>query len=175
VLVDAAAELSSVSDHHELTIDAQPAVIEGRADDLHRLILNLLENAIRHTPPGTHIVARTGVSEGVPTLVVQDDGPGIPPELQRRVFDRFVRGGRDGGRGTGLGLAIVRAVAESHGAEVSLGPLHDDLHDAPGTRFVIRFAARPASDERPLDAVAGGEGQTSTTTGSTIGRRRSRS
>ena len=52
-------------------------------------------------------------------MIVEDDGPGIPPELQRKVFERFVRGGGDGGRGSGLGLAIVRAVAESHGATSS--------------------------------------------------------
>jgi signal transduction histidine kinase len=139
------------------------------------LILNLLENAVRHTPAGTHIVARTGTEDGLPTLVVQDDGPGIPPELQRRVFDRFVRGGRDGGRGTGLGLAIVRAVAESHGAMVELGT-SDGPSGATGTRFVIRFKADDdVQAEGDRDGAGDGAGQTSTTTGSTIGRRRSRS
>ena len=51
------------------------------------------------------------------TLVVADNGPGIDPELERRVFERFVRGAGDGGRGSGLGLAIVRAVAHSHGGQ----------------------------------------------------------
>jgi len=166
VMVDAAAELGAVADGQELTLDPQPAVILGRPDDLHRLILNLLENAIRHTPAGTHVLARTFVDGDVPTLVVQDDGPGIPPELQRRVFDRFVRGGRDGGRGTGLGLAIVRAVAHSHGATVELGT----LDAAGGTRFAIRFRS-----PRTADGDGDGDPQTSTTTGSTIGRRRSRS
>jgi signal transduction histidine kinase len=164
VMVEAAAELGPVADGHELTLEPAPAVILGRPDDLHRLILNLLENAVRHTPAGTHILARTLVQDGIPTLVVQDDGPGIPTELQRRVFDRFVRGSRDGGRGTGLGLAIVRAVADSHGATVELGALEGDI----GTRFAIRFGP-PVGD--PQDGGA----QTSTTTGSTIGRRRSRS
>jgi signal transduction histidine kinase len=159
VLTDVAAELGPVAESHELTIDPRPAVVEGARDDLHRLALNLLENAVRHTPPGTRIRAGTGLSGGAPTLVVQDDGPGIPPDLRRRVFERFVRGGGDQGsaRGTGLGLAIVRAVAESHGATVTLG----EPAGGPGTRFEIRFPA-----------VAP---QTSTTTGSTIGRRRSRS
>ena len=103
-------------------------------------------------------------------LIVEDDGPGIPPEIERRVFERFVRGGGDGGRGSGLGLAIVRAVAESHGGSVSLE--RPDV--GTGTRFVIRIPI-----ERAL-APADGNGQepvaqTSTTTGSTIGRRRSRS
>jgi two-component system OmpR family sensor kinase len=165
VLTDAAAELGPVSDAHELSIDPDPAVVEGVRDDLHRLVLNLLENAIRHTPPGTRIHARTSANDGEARLVVEDDGPGIPAELRENLFERFVRGGRDGGRGSGLGLAIVRAVAVSHGGTVSLEVPSDG-----GTRFVITLptvAARQAAEPAP--------DQTSTTTGSTIGRRRSRS
>jgi len=171
VLTEAAAELGAggiAFDEHELTVDLNPAVVDGMRDDLHRLVLNLLENAVRHTPPGTHIRARTLQDDG-PVLVIEDDGPGIPPELRRKVFDRFVRGGGDSSassRGSGLGLAIVRAVADAHGATVTLGALPDGT----GTRFEIRFP-KPAS---PQTAGAAPD-QTSTTTGSTIGRRRSRS
>jgi signal transduction histidine kinase len=144
--------------------------VPGVRDDLHRLALNLLENAVRHTPPGTHIRAGTDMRDGVATLVVEDDGPGIPPELARRVFDRFVRGAGDGGRGSGLGLSIVRAVAESHGGSVTL----ESPSGGVGTRFVIRIPTTA-----PFTVDPGGEppavDQTSTTTGSTIGRRRSRS
>ena len=102
-------------------------------------------------------------------LVVEDDGPGIPPELSERVFERFVRGGGDGGRGSGLGLAIVRAVAESHGGTVDARARREP--DA-ATRFVVRDPARRRTpSRRPAEPAA----QTSTTTGSTIGRRRSRS
>ncbi|MGI8863124.1 MAG: sensor histidine kinase [Solirubrobacteraceae bacterium] len=167
VLLEAAAELGPVAEQHELTIEAGPAVVPGRRDDLHRLTLNLLENALRHTPPGTHVRARTAHTGGEGVLVVEDDGPGIAPELQRRIFERFVRGGRDGGRGSGLGLAIVRAVAESHGGTVTL-----ERPDHGGTRFVIRLPDAPST--APLDRVPETD-QTSTTTGSTIGRRRSRS
>ncbi|MGO9751062.1 MAG: sensor histidine kinase [Solirubrobacteraceae bacterium] len=166
VLIDATAEIEPLADDHEITVEPASAVIPGRGDDLHRMILNLLENAVRHTPKGTHIRACTFLDEGVPVVLVEDDGPGIPPELRRKVFERFVRGGGDGGRGSGLGLAIVQAVAESHRARIELGQLTSDG----GTRFMIRFVesagTRPAAD---------GGLQTSTTTGSTIGRRRSRS
>ena len=65
VLTEAAAELEAVAEDHVLTIDAQPRrACSGSADDLHRLALNLLENAIRHTPPGTQIVAGTGGRRG---------------------------------------------------------------------------------------------------------------
>src|SRR6202042_2901643 len=122
VLVEAASELGPMAEQHELSISAGPAVVAGARDELHRLVLNLLENSVRHTPPGTRIQASTERVGDDAVLIVADSGPGIPPELQQRVFERFVRGGRDGGRGLGLGLAIVRAVAESHGGTVKMEP-----------------------------------------------------
>jgi two-component system OmpR family sensor kinase len=170
VLVEAAAELGPMAESHELSIQAEPAVVEGPRDELHRLALNLIENALRHTPPGTHIRACTTTEGGTPMLIVQDDGPGIPAELEQRVFERFVRSGRDGGRGSGLGLAIVRAVAESHGGTVVL----ERPESGTGTRFVI---ALPAVGSAPVNVGPGAPetDQTSTTTGNTIGRRRNRS
>jgi two-component system, OmpR family, sensor kinase len=179
-LTDAAVELGPVSEDHELTIDPSPAPLAGLSDDLHRLILNLLENAINHTPPATHVRARTGMVDGHPTLVVEDDGPGIAPDVQRRVFERFVRGGGDAGdgpRGTGLGLAIVDAVATSHGATVTLTSL-PEFH---GARFEVVFPATPEAELGPASGADAPElagepvAQTSTTTGRTIGRRRNRS
>jgi signal transduction histidine kinase len=168
VLLEAASELEPVADDHELSIDAEPAVVTGTRDDLHRLVLNLIENGIRHTPPGTHIRASTATDNGDAVLIVEDDGPGIPRELARRVFERFVRDGRDGGRGSGLGLAIVRAVAESHGGHAAL----ERPRGISGARFVVRIpGAELAAHSNGAELAA----QTSTTTGSTIGRRRSRS
>jgi two-component system, OmpR family, sensor kinase len=166
VLMEAAGELGALADDHVLTIEADSAVVSGVRDDLHRLALNLLENALRHTPPGTHVSARTCVETDHATMVVEDDGPGIPAELRQRIFERFVRGGGDGGRGSGLGLAIVRAVAASHGGTVAL----EDPQTATGTRFVIELPLESAPAPTPA-----ADPQTSTTTGSTIGRRRSRS
>jgi signal transduction histidine kinase len=140
VLLEAASELGPVAEDHELSIDAQPAVVPGARDDLHRLTLNLIENATRHTPPGTHIRAATGIDNGTATLIVEDDGPGIPPELGPRVFDRFVRGTHAGSRGSGLGLAIVRAVAESHGGTVTL----ESPDAGTGARFVIAIPRDPS-------------------------------
>jgi len=176
VLMDAAGELLPVAEDHELTVYPGHAIVDGDRDDLHRLVLNLLENAISHTPAGTPISARTGIEHGSPALIVEDNGPGISPELQQRVFDRFVRGGGDtgaGARGTGLGLAIVRAVADSHNATVTLGK-QNAAAENPGTRFVIAFPAAPGA-QPPAAPVAQPVAQTSTTTGKIIGRRRSRS
>jgi signal transduction histidine kinase len=166
IVTEAAGELGPFADDHELTIDVEPAVVAGVRDDLHRLALNLVENALRHTPPGTTIRASTSTENGRAKLIVEDDGPGIPADLRGNLFERFVRGGRDGGRGSGLGLAIVRAVAESHGGTVSLEP----PTTLSGTRFAITIPALGAPEPAPE-----AEPQTSTTTGSTIGRRRSRS
>jgi two-component system OmpR family sensor kinase len=136
------AELGPVADGHEVSVRAEPVSVRGASDELHRLVLNLVENALRHTPPGTHVRASSGMSDGEALLTVEDDGPGIPPELQQRIFERFVRGGRDGGRGSGLGLAIVRAVAESHGGTVSIEPVEGTR----GTRFVIRLPVAATAD-----------------------------
>lgn len=171
VLVEAASELGPMAENHEVSIQAQPVVVDGVQDELHRLVLNLLENAVRHTPPGTRVEASTAAENGDAVVVVQDSGPGVPPELADRVFDRFVRGGRDGAKGSGLGLAIVRSVAQSHGGSVAL-QVPEDGH---GTRFVIRIpTGRAAAPSAPRNG-APAAGQTSTTTGRTIGRRRNRS
>jgi two-component system, OmpR family, sensor kinase len=190
ILIEAAAELGPMGDRHELLIHAEPAPVLGARDELHRLILNLLENAVRHTPPGTRVRAQTSTVGSEAELIVEDEGPGIPAELSDRVFERFVRGGRDGGRGSGLGLAIVRSVAESHGGIVRLQPTAPDA-EMKGTRFVIRLpqehlgrASPPGEvlleDGSTVEAELRPDGtesrdQTSTTTGRTIGRRRNRS
>jgi signal transduction histidine kinase len=170
VLMDAASEVGPFAEDHVLEIDPDRAIVSGSRDDLHRLVLNLIENAIKHTPPGTHVRASTWTANGEVLVVVEDDGPGIPGELQGRIFERFVRGagdrgshGGDGGYGSGLGLSIVKAVAESHGGSVVL----DHADNGSGTRFVVRLPSYEMPHSLRL--------QTSTTTGSTIGRRRSRS
>jgi signal transduction histidine kinase len=174
VLTEAASELGPVAGDHQLSIDPERAIVNGARDELHRLALNLIENALRHTPPGTQVRAATATSNGDATLIVEDTGPGIAPELRGRLFERFVRGGGDGARGSGLGLAIVKAVAEAHGGTVTFED-RSELKTG-GTRFVIRIPrveTAPLESERELPAEL--TAQTSTTTGSTIGRRRSRS
>jgi two-component system, OmpR family, sensor kinase len=151
IVVEAAAELGPVSAQHEISLDVQPAVVEASRDELHRLALNLIENALRHTPPGTEIRVSTnttpggGVGEarlpaGEARLIVEDDGPGVPERLAETLFERFVRGAGDRGGSFGLGLAIVRAVAESHGGSVSVEQTHPHA-ERPGARFVVTLPA----------------------------------
>jgi signal transduction histidine kinase len=142
VAIDAAAELGPMSATHELSLEVRPAVVEGSRDELDRVAINLIENAIRHTPPGTKIWVSTGVAAGRATLVVEDNGPGIPEEIGGSVFERFVRGRGDGGGSFGLGLAIVRAVTQAHGGTVTLERTQRD-GAAGGARFVVTL---PAAD-----------------------------
>jgi two-component system OmpR family sensor kinase len=149
IVVEATAELGPVSSEHELILDVQPIVVEASRDELHRLAINLIENALRHTPAGTEIRVSTGTtSTGDARFVVEDDGPGVPERLVSTLFERFVRGAGDRGGSFGLGLAIVRAVAESHGGSVVLEQTHPGA-EAPGARFVVSLpAALDLDDDR---------------------------
>jgi signal transduction histidine kinase len=139
VVTAAAAELEPVAGDHDISISAAAgAEIDGVQDELHRLVLNLMENALRHTDPGTAVEASVERQNGHVVLAVEDDGPGIPSELRERVFERFFRAHGDRSGSSGLGLAIVKAVAESHHGNVTLEPPLDGR----GARFVVRFPAR---------------------------------
>ncbi len=135
IAVEAAGELGPVSEQHEIVLDVHPAVVEAARDEVHRLTINLLENALRHTPPGSRIRVSTNAADGQATLIVEDNGPGVPPELAPTLFERFVRGAGDRGGSFGLGLAIVKAVAETHGGSVTL----ETPAEGTGTRFVVRL------------------------------------
>lgn len=107
------------------------------------LLNNLVDNALRHTPAGGRIDVAAQVDQGRPCLRVTDSGPGISAAERERVFDRFYRGSSvsaDGHapHGSGLGLAIARAVAERHGADITL----DEAPGGTGLRVSVRFPAR---------------------------------
>jgi signal transduction histidine kinase len=121
-------------------------LVIGDRDALRRAVDNLLSNALRLTPPGGAVTAATGRRQGWAFVAVRDQGPGIDPEHQPLVFDRFWRGPEPAdrqaeprtGRRAGLGLAIVRQVVEGHGGTVA-------LHSRPGTgaTFVLWLPLRP--------------------------------
>jgi signal transduction histidine kinase len=136
---DAAAEVAPVLGDHDLQVDnPRPALVLGNTDELHRMVLNLLDNAANHTPPGCRIELRLRSEGADAVLEVADDGPGIPLELRGQVFDRFVSGeGRAdvaARPGTGLGLAIVRSVVDSHGGSVEVAE-----SDSGGALFRVRL------------------------------------
>ncbi len=122
---DAAAEATALMGRRHFVIENdRPLRVEGSADELHRMVLNLLDNAARHTPEGATISLTLSQQGDYAVVEVADDGPGIPMPIRPQIFDRFVRGEGPAdtarGNGTGLGLAIVSAVATSHGGSVGV-------------------------------------------------------
>jgi two-component system, OmpR family, sensor kinase len=153
VTAGAIAEVRPVAGEHELVLDtAEPVAVKGNPDELHRMVANLLDNAVRHTPDGTRVTITVTREDGWARLDVCDDGPGIPPGMEEQVFGRFVRGigpaDRVGGDGTGLGLAIVEAVATSHGGDAEAG---SSPHG--GARFTVRLPALDSVPPRPERAA----------------------
>lgn len=154
IAAEATAELEPLSGQRSLVLKSAGSVpVNGAVDDLHRVAVNLIGNAIRHTPEGARIEIETSADPEAETatLRVSDEGPGIPSELRREIFDRFVRGpgplDRGDGKGTGLGLAIVKAISESHGGTVEVGE-----SDAGGAAFTVTLPLDTALEEPRSDA-----------------------
>jgi two-component system OmpR family sensor kinase/two-component system sensor histidine kinase QseC len=124
----------------ELHADA-PVAIDGDSAALTALVRNLADNAVRYAPRGARVELRVSQPDGVPTLLVDDAGPGIAPADRERVFDRFYRRGLSNEPGTGLGLAIVRGVAQRHGATLQ-------LDDSPLGGLRVKLAFQPRSEAR---------------------------
>jgi two-component system, OmpR family, sensor kinase len=126
--------------------------------DLGHVLDNLIENAIKYSPPGGTVRVEARAERGTPMVAVADEGTGIPPAERERIFERFFRGttGLSASPGTGLGLAIVSELVHKWGGSVRLADA------ATGTRFEVRFpsvaggpAARPAEDRPEPAALAG--------------------
>jgi two-component system, OmpR family, sensor kinase len=154
----ALSEVRAVADGHALSFEADgPVAVKGNPDELHRLALNLLENGLRHTPPGTEVSLAVERRDGEAVLEVSDDGPGLPPSSGDQLFARFVRGSGPAdisvADGAGLGLAIVKAVATGHGGEVEAG-----RSAAGGARFTVRL---PLLDGGEHDSPSNGSATSS--------------
>ncbi len=138
-----------------LSRDFDPALppIEAYGGELNQVWTNLLDNAIDAVPEGGHVTVRTARANRWAVVEVRDDGPGIPPEVQGRIWEPFFTT-KPIGEGTGLGLEIARRVVQRHGGELS-------LESAPGdTRFIVRLpiAADPMGgpmDGPPADPLDG--------------------
>jgi len=134
---------------HRLETDVAPGItVHGDQELLTQAAANLMENALRHTPPGTRIMVRVGDAGAGPCLTVEDDGPGVAPADLPRLVHRFYRGERSRTTpGNGLGLSLVAAVADLHGATLR-------LHNAaPGLCVSLLFAtgfATPGHGRPPL-------------------------
>jgi PAS domain S-box-containing protein len=107
--------------HLESSVAADLDKIEVDPDRIALVLNNLLSNAIRHTPEGGRVSIHVGRSSGATRFEVTDTGEGIPPEYQKRVFEKFFRvPGNASSGGAGLGLSISRDIVEAHGGEIGL-------------------------------------------------------
>ena len=104
----------------DIGLDVQPAVAGGHDWLLRELLANLVDNAVKYTPPGGSVTIRCGERGGRPFLEVEDDGAGIPAAERGRVLERFYRVQGTGGEGNGLGLAIAHEIARVHRATLAL-------------------------------------------------------
>jgi len=130
-------------------VDGRGSVVDGRSGDLARMVRNLLDNAIRHTPSGGAIRVESRAVDGLVTISVVDEGPGVAPEDRERIFEAFFRAPseRKRGTGTGLGLAIAREIARAHGGDIRAEPNPTER----GARFVIHL---PVNQDPAKAAIA---------------------
>ncbi|MGW4567646.1 HAMP domain-containing sensor histidine kinase [Streptomyces sp. NPDC004561] len=148
LVVDTVSDSRAAGMDHNWRLDLpdEPALVSADAARVQQVLVNLLGNARKHTPPGTTVVAR--VQRRGPWLCVdvEDNGQGIPPDLLPHVFERFARGDSARSRATGstgLGLAIVQAVAAAHGGAVT-------VDSVPGrTVFTVHLPALAPAVVRP--------------------------
>ena len=132
--------------------DDVPEVLGGE-DQLVQVVLALVLNAADAAGPGGKVVVRVGTTAGdEAVLAVEDDGPGIPPEIRERIFEPFFTT-KPPGKGTGLGLAVAYGIVRAHGGRIEVMS-----HPGLGTRFEIVIPARQPKDE-PVTAGAPADGE----------------
>ena len=117
-----------------LVVDPIPAEVSGDPARLRQVVGILVDNAIRHAPPGSRVDVRVRTDASDAVLVVEDEGAGIRPEDLPRVFDRFYRAAGAPGGGTGLGLAIAAWIVERHGGRIAAAN-----RESSGARFTVRL------------------------------------
>jgi two-component system phosphate regulon sensor histidine kinase PhoR len=132
----------------KLVVDVAPQLPLARIDEraIELAVINLVDNALKYAPGGETIDIRVTEDSGSIVVRVTDQGPGVPPEDRERIFERFVRGTRDGAsariRGSGIGLALVKHIAESHGGRAWV---REAGADRSGSSFFFSIPARKAA------------------------------
>jgi two-component system heavy metal sensor histidine kinase CusS len=126
ILQSVVEDLRTVAQQKKMTIDTRnlrPWTVAGDPDRLRRVFMNLLNNAIQYTPPGGRVWIEGESSRDATTLVIADNGSGIPADDLPHIFDRFRRVDQARNRqsgGTGLGLAICKSIVEAHGGQIRM-------------------------------------------------------
>ena len=140
--VASAARRRGAAQEIKATLPAELPMIRADATLVEQALGNILANALLHTPNATRVAIDAEVKAGAVSLRIADDGPGIPPDIFPRAFDKFVRLRRqeaaraDGGTGTGLGLAIAKGIVEAHRGAIAL---ESPIADGRGTRVTLTF------------------------------------
>jgi K+-sensing histidine kinase KdpD len=149
----AAARLRQTRPTRAVRVDTEPGSLEAVADwdRLGQVLDNLLVNADRYAPPTSPIEIHVapGARGTIVTRVI-DHGPGVPPDMKDRIFERFVRKEQNGAEGTGLGLAIVRGIVEAHAGRVWL----DDPESGGGAVFAFTLPAAPTEEAQDQTAAS---------------------
>jgi two-component system sensor histidine kinase KdpD len=126
-----------------VTVRLPPELPLVPVDDvlLEQVLINLLDNAVKYTPPGTPVEIEAAAGDGSVQLEVADRGPGLPAGDEARVFDKFYRGRTGPVPGVGLGLTICRGIVEAHGGRIT-------AENRPGGGAVFRVVL-PLADKPP--------------------------
>jgi signal transduction histidine kinase len=139
--------LAEAKQVHLSALFSEPVVVQGEADKLKQVLLNLVDNALRYTPPDgqVELSATRDPSTATVRIEVSDTGSGIAPEDQARIFDRFYRAdlARTRANGnSGLGLAIARAIVQAHGGMIGV-----QSSPGEGSRFTVTLPAGPSQEQ----------------------------
>ena len=125
VFEEALQHLDRQAKEHEISVELPDDLLMAEMDVrlIVQVIINIVNNAVKYTPPGSHIVLRAEKKEQMAVIRISDDGPGIPDEGKAHLFDMFYtasKGKSDNRRGLGLGLNLCRSIVMAHGGQISV-------------------------------------------------------
>jgi PAS domain S-box-containing protein len=143
-LIRRAVDDSDLAPSGRVSLDAEEVVVDVDAAKVERIVENLLANASRHTPAGTPVSVRVMAAQGGVVLVVEDRGPGVPPEIRESIFEPFRQGpdAPEHSPGVGVGLTLVRRFAELHGGRAWV-----EERPGGGASFRVFLAGAPSGPE----------------------------
>jgi two-component system sensor histidine kinase KdpD len=149
LIADVRTRVAARTGSHPVSVHIEPELPLLQFDyvEIAQVLINLIENAVKYTPPGTPIAISARRRPGMVEIAVHDEGPGIPQNKQAHLFDKFYRAhSGNAASGTGIGLAIVKGLVEAHGGTVS-------VESAPGRGTTFRFTL-PLPAKRKADQTA---------------------